>query len=216
MCTIAVHVSEELAAYWEQLAQAVSLPVETWLGLCGCWGAALELPITRIVLRQPPAANVLAGVTWEVGEYPNLSRQERSSDRVHTAINKVFLLGNLGNDPEILSNSSGQPVARLSLVTKRQTHRRGGSQSEKAERHCVVCFGRQAEIAARYLTRNQQIYVEGRLQTRSWTDDRTRKTRYRTEIVCENLQMLGQRQIDAGTPGVEPWGPEPEGGDIAL
>lgn len=216
MCTIAVQVSDELAGYWKQLAQAVSLPVETWLGLCGCWGAALELPITRIVLRQPPAANVLAGVTWEVGEYPNLSRQKRSTDRVHATINKVFLLGNLGHDPEILSTSSGLPLARLSLVTKRLSQGRGGSRLEKTEWHSVVCFGRQAEIAARYLKRDRQIYVEGRIQTRSSKDKTTRKTRYRTEIVCEKLQMLGQHQIEAGTSGAEPSGPEPEDSDIAL
>ena len=78
MRTIAAHVSAEIAAHWQQLARDLSIPVETWLALCGFWGAALSLPITRIILRQPPAQRVLEGVAWEVGEFPFLTCPKHS------------------------------------------------------------------------------------------------------------------------------------------
>ena len=78
MPRIVVEVSAEIAEYWSSRARRAAVPVETWLALCGSWGAALELPITRIVLRQPPAARALDGVAWEVGEFPSLTRTHRA------------------------------------------------------------------------------------------------------------------------------------------
>ena len=193
MAAIVVEVSDELADHWTRLADRVSLPVDTWLSLCGCWGAALDLPITRIVFRQPPAASSLDGVAWEIGEFPYLSCAKRTTEGAPPMINKVILVGNLGRDPEIRSTASGMPVANLSVATKRRWKNRDGNRQEQTEWHNVVCFGRQAEIAGQYLSRGRQIYVEGRIQTRSW-EDSTGETRYRTEIVCENFQMLGQRE----------------------
>ncbi len=221
MPAISVHVSDELADYWTELARRVSLPVETWLGLCGCWGAALDLPITRLVLRQPPAANVLDGVAWEVGVFPFLTCPPRSHQGDHPMVNKVILVGNLGRDPEVRSTTSGMPVANMSLATRRRWKDKDGHPQEQTEWHNVVCFGRQAEIAGQYLSRGRQIYVEGRIQTRSW-EDATGETRYRTEIVCDNLTMLGQRQsgvVPASVSKVpdqaEP-GPEPKDDDIPI
>lgn len=106
-------------------------------------------------------------------------------------VNKVILVGNLGRDPEVRSLPSGQPVAQFSVATSRRFKDRDGQRQEQTEWHNVVCFGKQAEIAAQYLTKGKQIFVEGRIQTRSWDDKNTGEKKYRTEIVCENFQMLG-------------------------
>ena len=123
-------------------------------------------------------------------------------------VNKVILVGNLGRDPEVRNTPSGQAVAEFSLATNRRWRDRDGNRQEQTEWHRIVCWGRQAEIAGQYLTKGKQIYVEGRLQTRSWDDKQTGEKRYRTEIVCDNFQMLGQRG-DSHSPG--PSGP-PETG----
>lgn len=107
--------------------------------------------------------------------------------------NKAFLIGNLGRDPEIRSTQSGQPVANFSIATNRRWTDRNGQRQEQTEWHNIVCFGRQAEIAGQYLQKGRQIFVEGRIQTRSWDDRQSGEKRYRTEIVCDNFQMLGQR-----------------------
>jgi len=108
-------------------------------------------------------------------------------------VNKVMLIGNLGRDPEVRSTPSGQPVATFSLATNRRYKDREGNRQEQTEWHNIVCWGRQAEIAGQYLTKGKQIYVEGRIQTRSWDDKQTGEKKYMTEIVCDNFQMLGQR-----------------------
>lgn len=105
--------------------------------------------------------------------------------------NKVFLLGNLGRDPEVRSLPSGQPVANFTMATSRKWKDRDGNQQEQTEWHAIVCFGRLAEIAGQYLTKGKQVFVEGRLQTRSWDDRNSGEKRYRTEIVADNFQMLG-------------------------
>jgi single-strand DNA-binding protein len=108
-------------------------------------------------------------------------------------LNKVMLIGNLGRDPEVRSTPSGQPVASFTLATNRRWKDKSGARQEQTEWHNIVVWGRQAEIAGQYLTKGKQIYVEGRLQTRSWEDKQSGEKRYRTEIVCDNFQMLGTR-----------------------
>ena len=108
-------------------------------------------------------------------------------------VNKVILVGNLGRDPEVRSTPSGQPVATFSLATNRKWKDQSGNRQEETEWHNVVCWGRQAEIAGQYLTKGKQIYVEGRIQTRSWDDRQSGEKKYRTEIICDNFQMLGSR-----------------------
>jgi single-strand DNA-binding protein len=116
-------------------------------------------------------------------------------------INKVILVGNLGRDPEVRSTPSGQPVANFTLATNRGYKDRDGNRQKQTEWHNIVCWGRQAEIAGQYLTKGKQIYIEGRLQTRSWDDKQSGEKKYRTEIVCENFQMLGSRgEYDGGAP----------------
>jgi len=138
-------------------------------------------------------------------------------------VNKVFLLGNLGRDPEVRQTASGTVVANFSLATSRRWNNRDGERREKTEWHNVVCFARLAEIVGQHLTLGRQVFIEGRLQTRSWEDRQTGDTRYRTEVVAQKLQMLGQPG-DAGAavpkaPPADPTedlGPEPEDDDIPF
>lgn len=106
-------------------------------------------------------------------------------------VNKVILVGNLGNDPEVRYTANGAAVANVSLATSEQwKDRESGEQQEKTEWHRVVFFGRLAEIVGEYLKKGSQIYVEGRLQTRKW-QDRDGNDKYTTEIVANDMQMLG-------------------------
>jgi len=121
-------------------------------------------------------------------------------------LNKALLIGNLGKDPEMRSLPSGQAVASFTLATSRRWRDKNGQKQEQTEWHNIVCFGKQAEIAGQYLTKGKQIYVEGRIQTRSWDDRQTGEKKYRTEIVCDNFQMLGTRgggggDFEGGGPG---------------
>ena len=111
-------------------------------------------------------------------------------------VNKVILIGNLGRDPEVRSTPSGQPVASFTLATSRRWRDKNGQKQEQTEWHNIVVWGKQAEIAGQYLTKGKQVFIEGRLQTRSWEDRQSGEKKYRTEIVCENFQMLGQRGTD--------------------
>ena len=127
-------------------------------------------------------------------------------------INKVILVGNLGRDPELRATPSGQQVASFSLATNRKWKDRDGNRQEQTEWHNIVCWGRQAEIAGQYLSKGRQIFVEGRLQTNSWEDKQSGEKKYRTEVVCDNFQMLGQRgDVDSG--GADNYrAPEPAAG----
>ncbi len=108
-------------------------------------------------------------------------------------INKVILIGNLGNDPDIRYTASGAAVANISLATAETWRDKdSGEQQERTEWHRIVFFGRLAEIVGEYLKKGSQIYVEGRLQTRKW-QDKEGNDRYTTEIVANEMQMLGGR-----------------------
>jgi len=117
-------------------------------------------------------------------------------------VNKVILLGHLGRDPEVRSTPSGRQVANFTLATNRRwTNRETGERQEETEWHRIVVWGRQAEVAGQYLRRGKQIYLEGRLQTRSWEDRQSGEKRYTTEVICENFQMLGSRDGGGGGGG---------------
>jgi single-strand DNA-binding protein len=111
-------------------------------------------------------------------------------------VNKVILIGNLGADPEIRYTQSGMAVANFRIATTDRFKDREGEWQERTEWHRIVFFGRTAEVCGEYLTKGKQVYVEGRLQTRSW-EDKEGQTRYTTEIVGRDMKMLGQRG-DAG------------------
>lgn len=104
-------------------------------------------------------------------------------------LNKVFLYGNLTRDPEVRALPSGQQVASFALATNRTYTDKNGAKQEAVEFHNVVAFGRQAEVIAQYLKKGRPIFVEGRIQTRSWDDKTSGEKKYRTEIVIDNFQF---------------------------
>jgi single-strand DNA-binding protein len=108
-------------------------------------------------------------------------------------INKVILIGHLGADPETRAMPSGMSVANMRLATTESwKDKQSGEQQERTEWHNVALFGRLGEIAAEYLRKGSQVYIEGRLRTRKWQDKEGRD-RYTTEIVANEMQMLGGR-----------------------
>ena len=111
-------------------------------------------------------------------------------------LNKVFLLGNLTRDPETRALPSGQSVVSFGLATNRFYTTREGEKKQEAEFHNITVFGRLADIASQYLNKGSMVMIEGRLRTRSW-QDAGGNTKYRTEIIAENLQLgprLGERK----------------------
>ena len=109
-------------------------------------------------------------------------------------INKVIIVGNLGNDPEVRTMPNGDAVANISVATSESwTDKNTGERKEAVEWHRIVLYRRLAEIAGQYLTKGSQVYIEGRLKTRKWQDNNG-QDRYTTEIQGDVLQMLGSRQ----------------------
>jgi single-strand DNA-binding protein len=108
-------------------------------------------------------------------------------------VNKVIIVGNLGADPETRAMPSGSTVANLRIATTENwKDRQSGENQERTEWHRVVLFGRLGEVAAEYLRKGSQVYIEGSLRTRKWTDKQGNE-RYSTEIVANDMQMLGGR-----------------------
>ncbi len=112
-------------------------------------------------------------------------------------VNKVILVGNLGNDPEVRYMPNGNAVANLSLATSESWKDQQGQVQERTEWHRLTTYRRLAEIAGEYLKKGSQIYVEGKLQTRKWQDQQG-QDRYTTEIIVDQMQMLGGRGGEAG------------------
>ena len=110
------------------------------------------------------------------------------------SINKVILIGNLGRDPEVRYTPSGAAVCNVTVATSRNwKDKNSGEKVEETEWHRVVFYDRLAEIAGEYLKKGRSVYVEGRLKTRKW-QDKEGKDNYTTEIVADNMQMLGSRE----------------------
>ena len=111
------------------------------------------------------------------------------------SVNKVIIVGNLGRDPEMRTFPSGDQVANVTIATTdRWRDKNSGENREATEWHRVTFNGRLAEIAGQYLRKGSQVYVEGSLRTRKWTDQATGQERYATEIRADTMQMLGSRQ----------------------
>lgn len=120
-------------------------------------------------------------------------------------VNKVILIGNVGNDPEFRVMPNGNGVANISIATSDTwKDKTSGEQKEKTEWHRVVFFNRLAEIVEQYVKKGSKLYVEGRLQTRSWEQDGVK--RYTTEIVASEMQMLDSRGSTGASPGDNPFG----------
>jgi len=113
-------------------------------------------------------------------------------------INKVILVGNLGADPETRYTAGGAAVTNIRLATSESWRdKQSGEQQERTEWHRVVFFNRLAEIAGEYLKKGSQVYIEGKIQTRKW-QDQSGQDRYTTEVVANEMQMLGGRGQDSG------------------
>jgi single-strand DNA-binding protein len=108
------------------------------------------------------------------------------------SVNKVILVGHLGSDPELRSTPQGTQVARFSLATTETWKDKSGERKEKTEWHKIVAWDKLAGICGEYLRKGKQVYVEGRLQTRSWDDQATGQKKYMTEIKADNITMLGR------------------------
>lgn len=133
-----------------------------------------------------------------------------------SGINKVILVGRLGADPEVKTVSGGNTVARLSLATSENWTDREGQRQERTEWHRVVVWGKLAELCGKYLNKGRQVYVEGRLQTRSWEDQQGQK-RYTTEIVAQTVQFLGGNAgASASGPMDNDFGPQSFGSEPSF
>ena len=126
-------------------------------------------------------------------------------------VNKVILIGNLGQDPEIRTSQAGNAIGNLRIATSSRRRDQDGNWNEQTEWHSVVCFGRTAENVGRYLKKGRQVYIEGRLQTRKW-QDREGRDRWTTEVVADQVRFLGGRDGDAAAGGSS-YAPRSNGGD---
>ncbi len=115
------------------------------------------------------------------------------------SLNKATLIGNLGKDPEVRAIPSGAKVANFSIATTESYTGKDGQKVDKTEWHNIVMWRGLAEVAEKYLKKGSQVYVEGRLQTRSW-DDQNGQKRYTTEIIADNMVMLGRPTGGGGAP----------------
>ena len=108
-------------------------------------------------------------------------------------VNKVLLLGNVGKDPEIRSTAGGMTIATFSLATADRQKDQQGNWQDKTDWHNLVAFGRTAEIVRDYVKKGTQLFIEGKIQTRSWDDKESGQKRYRTEILVNEMSLLGGR-----------------------
>src|SRR5689334_10567695 len=114
------------------------------------------------------------------------------------SLNKVMLIGNVGRDPEMRYLQSGEAVTTFSVATNRRWTGQDGQQHEETEWHNIVAWSRLAEQCNQFLTKGRTVYIEGRLQTRSWDDQQSGQKKYRTEIIANTMQMLTPRSRDGG------------------
>ena len=128
-------------------------------------------------------------------------------------VNKVILVGNLGADPEVRHTTSGSAVTNFRIATSEEWRdKSSGDRQSRTEWHRIVAFGRLAEVCGEFLHKGKQVYVEGRLQTRSW-EDKDGNTRYTTEVVAREMQMLGPagRDSQRDLPSRDNGAPEDQG-----
>jgi len=126
-----------------------------------------------------------------------LDQSQYAEGNKMASVNKVILLGNLGRDPETRYTTGGDAVTNLNIATSEQWKDKSGEKQERTEWHRVVLFGRQAEIAGEYLKKGRSVYIEGRLQTRKYTD-KDGVEKYSTEIVGDRMQLIGGSREGGG------------------
>jgi single-strand DNA-binding protein len=129
-----------------------------------------------------------------------------------SGVNKVILIGHLGSDPTVRYTQSGSAVANFNIATTERFNNKAGEREERTEWHRIVAWGKLAEICQQYLKKGKQVYIEGRLQTRQWEDQQGQK-KYTTEIVANNMQMLGRAgdTMDVPSQDTNDYSPEPQG-----
>lgn len=119
-----------------------------------------------------------------------------------SGVNKVIIVGRLGSDPELKYTANSQAIARFSVATSESwKNKQTGDMQEKTEWHRIVVWGKMAEICGQHLAKGRQVYIEGKLQTRSWEDQASGQKKYSTEIVAGTVQFLGaagERSANAG------------------
>ncbi len=137
------------------------------------------------------------------------------------SVNKVILVGRLGQNPEVRYTPSGAAVANFSVATNESWTDKSGQKQEKTEWHRIVVWGKLAELCNQYLTKGRQVYVEGRMQTRQW-QDKDNQTKYTTEVQAQTVQFLGGPSASAGVsrdeaemPGSMGIGQSSSGGAVA-
>jgi single-strand DNA-binding protein len=124
---------------------------------------------------------------------------QQQRDNGMASVNKVILVGNLGRDPEVRYSPDGAAICNMSIATTSTwKDKASGERREETEWHRVVMYNRLAEIAGEYLKKGRSVYIEGRLKTRKWQDKDTGADRYSTEIVADQMQMLGGREDGGG------------------
>src|SRR3984957_1468490 len=118
-----------------------------------------------------------------------------------SGVNKVIIVGRLGADPEVRYTPGGQAVGKISVATSENWNDKQGQKQERTEWHRIVVWGKMAEVVGQHLSKGRQVYVEGRLQTRSWDDKASGQKKYTTEIVASTVQFLGapgtSREMDS-------------------
>lgn len=122
------------------------------------------------------------------------------------SLNKVILIGNLGTAPEVKHFENGGSLARFPIATSESYTNRNGEQVTQTEWHNIVVRGGLVEVVSKYLNKGDKVYVEGRIRTRSWQDQKTNETRYTTEIMTDNFMMLGGKPSGAGNESMEQGG----------
>lgn len=115
------------------------------------------------------------------------------------SVNKVILVGRLGKDPETRYMTNGEAVTNATLATSENWKDKSGEKQEKTEWHNLVFYRRLAEVAGEYLKKGSQVYIEGKIQTRKWQDKNSGQDRYTTEIIVNEMQMLGGKSSGAGS-----------------
>ena len=133
------------------------------------------------------------------------------------SVNKVILVGNLGKDPEIKYTSTGTPVAKFSIATNEGYKDKSGQWQDRTEWHNIVAWQRLAEIVGEYVKKGSKVYIEGRLQTSSWDDKETGQKKYKTEIIANDLVLLGGRgesDSEGGSRGYSRGASAPGGGSF--
>ena len=129
-------------------------------------------------------------------------------------LNKAFLYGNLTRDPELKALPTGTAVTSFAIATNRSFKDKNGAKQEQVEYHNVVSFGKQAEVISQYFKKGRPIFIEGRIQTRSWDDKTTGEKKYRTEIVVDNFQFGPSAPTSQGGQSGEKFSPvSKSGGD---